>query len=327
MISTVSSTIALTGATGLIGSQLVPVLLQKGYTLRILSRQPREDSPGITRVCGDIRSTEAAHDLTRGCDAVIHLAGIAHTSLRSQAEKDEAEGINVGGARNMLAAARDAGARRVLLASSAHVYAGQQGTGLDEQSATASDSFYARTKLLLEQAGLESARTGGLDVVIVRPCLTYGPGVHFNLASLMRAIRGHFYFQIQGSNPMRSFLSVTNAAAGIMHLLESGQSGKVYNLADQNPLSLREFVDSLADLLQVSRPWNVPMFAMRAAIAGAAPLQWIGFHSPINRESLRKLTVSFTLDVGRLAASGFRWPDTGLATRISMVEAYQASRK
>jgi nucleoside-diphosphate-sugar epimerase len=315
-------TIALTGATGLIGSHLVPVLLSKGYTLRALSRHPRPDSPGITQICGDIRSVDTARHLTRGCSALIHLAGIAHTSLRSQAERDEAEKINVGGALNMLAAARESGAERVLLMSSAHVYAGQEGTHLDEQSPTAGDSFYARTKLMVEQAGLESASEGGLEVVIIRPCLTYGPGVRFNLASLMRALRGHYYFQVRGKNPMRSFLSVTNAAAGILHLLESGQNGRIYNLADQNPLSLGEFVNSLADLLHVSRPWNVPMFALRAAVAGAAPLQWMGWHSPVNRESLRKLTVSFTLDVGRVAASGFRWPDIGLATRVSMVEAY-----
>ena len=320
-------TIAVTGATGLIGSHLVPVLLSKGYTLRTLSRQPQQESAGITQICGDIRSVETARDLIRGCSGLIHLAGIAHTSLRSQSERDEAEGINVGGARNMLAAARESGAERVLLVSSALVYAGQEGTELDEQSPTAGDSFYARTKLLVEQAGLESASAGGPDVVIVRPCLTYGPGVRFNLASLMRAIRGHYYFQVRGRNPMRSFLSVTNAAAGILHLLESGQSGKIYNLADQKPLPLGEFVNSLADLLHVSRPWNVPMFVLRAAIAGAAPLQWMGWHSPVNRDSLRKLTVSFTLDVGRLAASGFRWPDTGLATRMSMVEAYLDPRK
>jgi nucleoside-diphosphate-sugar epimerase len=327
MRTTEPGTIALTGATGLIGSHLVPVLLGKGYTLRVLSRQPQQGSPGVTQICGDIRSVDTARDLTRGCSALIHLAGIAHTSLRSQAERDEAEGINVGGARNMLAAARQSGAHRVLLASSAHVYAGQEGTQLDEQSPTAGDSFYARTKLMVEQAGLESARASALKVVIVRPCLTYGPGVRFNLASLMRAIRGHYYFHVWGSNPMRSFLSVTNAAAGITHLLESGQSGKIYNLADQNPLPLGEFVNSLADLLHVSRPWNVPMFAMRAAIAGAAPLQWMGLRSPINRESLRKLTVSFTLDVSRLAASGFHWPDAGAATRMSMVEAYLGPRK
>ena len=242
--------------------------------------------------------------------------------LRSQAERDEAERINVDGARNVLVAARGTGAERVLLASSAHVYAGQEGNNLGEKSATAGDSFYARTKLMVEQAGLEAASAGGPAIVIVRPCLTYGPGVRFNLESLMRAIRGHYYFHIRGSNPMRSFLSVDNAAAAITHLLQVGENGRIYNLADQTPIPLVEFVNSLADLMQTSRPRNLPLLAIRSAIAGTAPLKWMGLRSPINSESLRKLTVSFTLDVKQLDISGFRWSDDSLAARRRMVEAY-----
>jgi nucleoside-diphosphate-sugar epimerase len=240
---------------------------------------------------------------------------------------DEAERINVDGARNVLATAQDAGVERVLLASSAHVYAGQVGTGLDEHSPTSGDSLYARTKLIVEQAGLETASANRLAVVIVRPCLTYGPGVRFNLESLMRAIHGHYYFGVRGTSPMRSFLSVGNAATAIAHLLQAGENGGIYNLADQSPMPLAEFVNSLADHMHVSRPRNLPMFAIRTAIAGAAPLQWMGLRSPINSESLRKLTVSFTLDVNALAATGFRWSDDGLATRNRMVDAYLVSRK
>ena len=84
-------TIAITGSTGLIGAQLVSVLLGEGYRLRALSRRPQQDSPGISHIQGDVRSALAVRDLIRGCSAVIHLAGVAHTSLRSQAEMDEAE--------------------------------------------------------------------------------------------------------------------------------------------------------------------------------------------------------------------------------------------
>jgi nucleoside-diphosphate-sugar epimerase len=315
-------TIAITGASGFIGSHLLAVLLGKGYRLRVLSRRPQRESPGVTPIRGDIRSLDSVLELAQGCSAVIHLAGIAHTSLRSDAERDEAERINVDGARNVLAAAADVGAERVLLTSSAHVYAGQEGTGLGEQSTTAGDSFYARTKLMVEQAGLEAASAGGPAVVIMRPCLTYGPGVRFNLESLMRAIRGRYYFHVRGASPMRSFLSVDNAAAAITHLLQAGENGRIYNLADQTPVSLVEFVNSLADLMQMSRPRNLPLFAIRSAIVGTAPLKWMGLRSPINGESLRKLTVSFTLDVKQLAASGFRWSDDSLATRKRMVEAY-----
>jgi nucleoside-diphosphate-sugar epimerase len=322
-----SKTIAVTGSSGLIGSHLVPVLVAKGYHLRTLSRRPRPHSVGVTQIHGDIRSLAVTRELIRGCGTVLHLAGIAHTTLHTRADREEAEQINLGGARNVLRASRDGRVCRVLLASSAHVYARQEGSGLDEQSPTADDSFYARTKLLVEQAGLEAidATRGALQVVIARPCLTYGPGVRFNLESLLRAIRGRYYFQIRGKNPMRSFLSVGNAAAAMLHLAEHGDPGTIYNVADRHPLGLAEFVNSLADLMQVARPRQVPQFAVRAAITLTAPLQWIGWNAPLNRESLRKLTVPFTLNVERLAASGFHWPDSGWAARASMVEAFLAT--
>ena len=325
MITQIKS-IAVTGASGLIGSHLIPLLFEEGYQLRVLSRRLQKYSNSITQLQGDIRSADAVCNLVRGCNTVIHLAGVAHTSLRSQLEMDEAFQINVGGTRNVLDAAQKAGVERVLLVSSAHVYADQEGTDLDEQSPTAGNSFYARTKLMVEQAGLEAANSNRLAVVIVRPCLTYGPGVRFNLESLMRAIQGHYYFHVRGRNPMRSFLSVGNAAEAIMYLSQVGVNGRIYNLADNSPIPLVEFIDSLADLMNVHRPRYVPMLVIRAAIAGAEPLRWMGLRSPINRESLRKLTVSFSLDVKALAASGFRWLDDGLVTRKRMVEAYLASR-
>jgi len=325
-IVTGNRTIAITGASGLIGSHLIPVLLGKGYRLRVLSRHSQHNLPGVSQVQGDIRSPDALCDLVRGCNAVIHLAGVAHTSLRSQSMIEEAERINVDGARNVLAAAQVAGAQRVLLASSAHVYAGQIGTGVDENSPISGDSFYARTKLMVEQAGLAAANANRLAVVIVRPCLTYGPGVRSNLESLMQAIHGHYYFGVRGTSPMRSFLSVGNAAAAITHLLQAGENGGIYNLADQFPMPLTEFVNSVADHMQVSRPRNLPIFAIRAAIAGAAPLQWMGLRSPINSASLRKLTVSFTLNVNALVATGYRWSDDGQVFRKKMVEAYLRSR-
>ncbi len=324
---TVKSKIAITGASGLIGTHLLPVLLGEDCRLCVLSRHPRPELPGISQIQGDVRSSLAVRDLVQGCTAVIHLAGVAHTSLRSQAEMDEAERINVDGARNILTAAQDAGVERVLLVSSAHVYAGQEGMWLDENSPTSGDSFYARTKLMVERIGLEAANANRMDVIIVRPCLIYGPGVRYNLYSMMRAIHGHYFFGVRGISPIRSFLSVNNAAAAIAHLLKAGQNCGIYNLADQFPIPLMEFVNSLADHMQVSRPRNLPGFAIRAAVAGATPLQWVGLRSPINRESLRKLTVSFTLDVNALAASGFKWSDDEPAARNRMVDAFLESRK
>ena len=65
-------TIAITGATGLIGSHLLPLLLGEGYRLRALSRRPQQDLPGISQIQGDIRSARAVRDLIQGC---VHAQG------------------------------------------------------------------------------------------------------------------------------------------------------------------------------------------------------------------------------------------------------------
>jgi len=319
------SVIAITGSSGLIGSHLVPVLANEGFEIRVLRRRLQNDSPGFTQIHGDIRSLPALCALMAGCSSVIHLAAIAHTSLRSKAELEEAEQVNVGGTQNVLSAAEVCGLARVLLVSSAHVYALQDGMSVTESSPTAANSVYARTKLRVEQAGLDAANKGRLTVVIVRPCLTYGPGVRFNLELLMRAIRSRYYFHASGRSPIRSFLSVGNAARAIAHLINVGRNGEIYNLADESPMPLVQFVDSLADLMQVPRPVKVPRFLLQGAVACLAPLDRLGY-SPLNREALRRLWVSFSLDVNALAASGFRWADDGLVTRQRMVEAFLRSR-
>jgi len=317
------NTTAVTGGSGLIGSELVRALAAKGHALRLLSRHPAASLPaGITCVQGDIRSVEAVRQLVRGCSRVVHLAGISHTSLRSQAEISEAEQINAGGVANLMEQCIAVGVERVVLASSALVYAGGQGIDLDEQSATDDDSVYARTKLQAEDISLQASQSGRIQVVIVRPCLTYGPGVRFNLAAMMRAIHRHYYFHLRGINPKRSFLSVSNAAAAISHLLDSGESGKTYNLSDREPLSLVDFANSLADDMSVARPLTLPVSLIHAATTVTFPLHQLGLPMPVTRESLRKLTHSFTLDVGALEKSGFCWLDDGQETRKKMVETY-----
>lgn len=320
-------TVAVTGGTGFIGSHVLSLLASRGYDVRLLSRRAADPRDGVSLVEGDVRSREAVIELMRGCQSVVHLAGIAHSAVRLPAEIRKVQEVNVGGTQNVLAAAKAAGVGRVLLASSALVYRNQEGMDLDEGSATAPDTVYARSKLEAERAGLKAAEDGRMSVCIARPCLTYGPGVRTNLESLMGAVRRHYYFHIRDKNPMRSFLSVGNAAAAMLHLLRSGESGRIYNLADRTPRLLAEFVDAIADQMSTSRPRTLPLIALQAAIVAAGPLQWMGIAQTLNSDSLRKLTTSFTLNVGVLSESGFCWLNDEMSTRKEMVDSYLESRR
>lgn len=317
--------VAVTGASGLIGSNMVPFLRSQGLLVRVLSRKPTSFGAGVSSVQGDIRSSAVTEELLRGCDFAVHLAGIAHTSLNSKAAIREAEEINIGGAMNLLHAARRLAVRRVVLISSTAVYSAQQGWCLKEQSPTAADSTYASTKLAVEDAGLKVANEGSTEVVIARPCLTYGPGARGNLLSLMRAIHSRYYFHAGGCNPIRSFLSVGNAVSAINHLMLHGKNGCIYNVADKTPRSLIEFVDDMADWMGAPKPFTVPLPLLRVAISAATPLRLLGVCKSLSVEALKKLTTTSTLDTTALASTGFQWQSGEWKYQRQMVLSFLAN--
>jgi nucleoside-diphosphate-sugar epimerase len=250
----------------------------------------------------------------------VHLGGVAHTGLRSQTEREQAYAVNAGGTRSLLEAARESGVQRFLFMSSAHVYAGQHGLNINEDSPTADDSDYARIKLEAE-AAVQEAVERGLSAVILRPCLTYGPGVRFNLKSLMQAVRRGYYIHPGASDVLRSFASVDTVTAAVVHLLGTRQFNGTYNVADHRPVVLRQWVDNLARLMQARRPRTLPLHVFRVLAAAGSTIAALGLPAPLTQVSLRKLTTSFSLDVNKLAATGFVWPETNGDVLKKMVEA------
>lgn len=302
-------TLAVTGGSGLIGSRLLRALRERGMTARVLTRKPFADTADAQYVRGDLNDPKALAELVDGATHVVHLAGVAHTTLPTEEDRRRARDTNVGGTERLLDAAVQAGVHRTVVASSAHVYAGQTGVGLKESSPTEGDSVYGEMKLAVEAAAAR-ARASGLQTVVIRPCITYGPGVRFNLASLMRAVRKGYYFHTGDVDPLRSFLSVDAAAAAILHLLSADAPEGTYNVADREPVRLSEWVNGLAERMGVRRPKRLPMPLLRAGAAAGSLAKSLKLPSPLTQEALRKLTASFSLDVGALAATGFVWPST-----------------
>ncbi len=315
--------VAVTGASGLIGKRVVALLQQQNISVRVLQHRKETADVGCEATPGDVLSVGSLQQWMRGATHVLHLAGVAHTDLRSAAALNQAREVNVRGTQNVLDCALTIGVERVVLASSAHVYAGQQGVDLREYSAVAGDSDYSAMKLATESAA-DAAAMRGLSCVILRPCLTYGAGVRFNLESLMHAVRRGYYFHVGGVDPWRSFASVDTVAAAAVHLLfwpgtEQTCTAERFNVADRSPVQLRQWVDDLADRMGVPRPRTLPM-ALANVIAGAGTAaRRVGLPAPLTRESLRKLTASFTLDVSKLAATGFAWQETNDEVLEAMV--------
>jgi len=161
-------TIALTGGTGFVGGNLLPLATGRGLAVRALTRRPMPPREGVTWVPGALDDPNALARLCRGADVVIHVAGVINAPDRAGFEAG-----NVHGTMAMVRAARDERVRRFIHVSS-----------LAAREPELSD--YGRSKRRSERVVAASA----LDWTIVRPPAVYGPGDREMLDLFRMARRG-----------------------------------------------------------------------------------------------------------------------------------------
>jgi len=107
------SILAITGATGFVGSAVLDEALAQGHTVRALARREQAPRAGVEWVRGDLNDTAALAALVQGADAVVHVAGLTNTP-----DPAEFEVANVTGTANVLAAMTGAGVKRLVFVSS-----------------------------------------------------------------------------------------------------------------------------------------------------------------------------------------------------------------
>ncbi|HEU5229780.1 MAG TPA: SDR family oxidoreductase [Ktedonobacteraceae bacterium] len=170
-----------TGGGGFIGSHLVRTLVQRGERVRVLDNNSSGGRERIADVLkevewidGDVRDGDTLHRVCRGVEVILHHAAVASVT-RSIAEPEMTHASNVTGTLNVLLAARDAGARRVILASSSAVYGDLQVTPKTEALPTQPLSPYGVQKLAAESYCRIWHAIYGLETVALRYFNVFGP--------------------------------------------------------------------------------------------------------------------------------------------------------
>jgi UDP-glucose 4-epimerase len=177
-------------------------------------------------------------------------------------------GTNVDGALRVAAAARRMGARRFVFVSSIKAV-GEAGAGrpIKETDAAEPADPYGISKLEAERALLDYGRESGLEIVIVRPPLVYGPGVRANFLQLMSAIAKGVPLPLGAITARRSLVFVDNLADALVHCTTDPRAaGQIFHVTDGRDLSVAELARALARQLHVpARLIPVPVGMLRLA--------------------------------------------------------------
>jgi dihydroflavonol-4-reductase len=246
-----------TGATGFLGSHVARQLLSRGAQLRLLVRPTSrmDNIAGLPaeRVVGDLRDLQSLKTGMSGCAFVFHVAADYRLWSRNGQELYDS---NVEGTRNVLAAARDSGVRRVIYTSSvATMGFGNNGRLTDEKTPVTLSNMigdYKRSKFMAEQLAIEAARRGQ-NVVVVNPTTPIGerdikptPTGRIVVDFLRRKFPAYVDTGL-------NLVDVVDCAQGHLLAMEKAVPGERYILGGEN-LTLKQILDKLAAITGLPSP-------------------------------------------------------------------------
>ncbi len=255
--------ILVTGGGGFIGSHLAAQLAEIGHDIRILDNFASGQRSNmlalpddVDLIEGDIQSYERAHNAVIGCDIVFHQAALPSVP-RSVQDPLTSNATNITGTLNVLLAARDAGVRRVIFASSSSIYGSSPEMPKREDVLPLPISPYAAAKMACEGYCRSFADVYGLETVALRYFNVFGPrqdprseyaaAVPKFINELMAGERPTVFGDGEQS---RDFAYVQNIVeANVLAMDAQGVAGQVFNVACGEAVTVNQLLDELRVLL------------------------------------------------------------------------------
>jgi nucleoside-diphosphate-sugar epimerase len=234
--------IALTGATGFIGSHLLREFSRLGYRVRVLLRRPTAMPLNCTHaVIGDLGRPVNMAAALAGVDTLIHSAGLAPAMTGSP--DDDFRRLNTAATGNLAAAAQRAGVRRFVYLSSLRAQADVSSRDVltEDQHPKPTDA-YGQSKLAAEQ----ELSTLDLDWVALRLALVFGPGAKGNMARLIGLARSPYLLPFGALRARRSLLSLENLMTAVETVVTLPQPLRCpLIVADPNPLNIPQMITAM----------------------------------------------------------------------------------
>lgn len=254
MSSTGSGTVAVTGGSGFIGSNVVDALIASGRTVRVIDAvEPHRDDLEW-RPDADILDLDSLRSAVEGTDAVFHLAAMADVN-DIYADPARAVALNIQGTVNVLEAGRQVGAGRTVLASTVWVYGSTVGDVVDEATPFTEDldrHLYITTKIASEFACRDYSNLYDRPFTVLRYGIPYGPRMRETTvmsAFFRRALSGEAITIDGDGMQSRNFVYVEDLARAHVLALGPDAENQVINLDGSEPVTIRQVAELTAELV------------------------------------------------------------------------------
>lgn len=241
-----SKSVALvTGATGFIGGRLAQKLVEEGWSVRLLVRDPDRLAASLRSVCdlvvGDLLDADAVGRAVRDAKIIFHCAA----NVRTWDTWDSYYNANVLGVQNLMQAIRkeNPGVARLVHLSTVDVY-GFPITPCDETcKTTGSDFSYGKTKLLGESLVREQSEKAGIPYTIIRPANVIGPGSQF-IERIGRELKSGVMLKVAGGRTNAGLVYIDNLVECLLWAASATRAqGECYNVRDDYDVTWATFLE------------------------------------------------------------------------------------
>jgi nucleoside-diphosphate-sugar epimerase len=272
-----------TGATGLVGSHLVERLLERGdrvwALVRPTSRVDFLKEQGVELVYGDLNDLKSLRSVVQGTDTIYHCA--ARPPLGGTAQQFYRD--NVEGTQHLLEASLQAPLERFVHVSTVDVYGYDHHDGADESTPLKPDGLYSRSKIEAERVVMDYYQRYRLPVVILRPCLIYGPRDRHLLPAVLQLLTLRRVPLVRGGRALLDLVYVGDVAEALVLASTREEAiGQAYNITDGARRTLREIVETFARAWgQKPRFLSIPYpLAYGTAALVSSLSYWLRFPTP-----------------------------------------------